>query len=203
MRRGFDEAAELFSRSGKPLQERTAVHGLLRVLGIEHADGDIIKQGPEPVDVWFGDARFQVTEVMYPARPRDREIRERAVRARKARRFDELMERGTITSDPMEPQAVQQLVAQRAREKAGHYAGRCAGIDLLVYVNLHGYHLYPTGPFPPAPELEALGWRSVSLILERFAIVLTADRSAPAFLCYHAGKGVEWGGLDSVFDWPP
>lgn len=141
---------------------------------LSHADGDIIKQGPELIAVWFGDARFQVTEVMYPARPRDREIRERAVRARKARRIDDLMERGTITSDPMKPQAVLELIVQRAREKAGHYAGRCAGIDLLVYVNLRGHHLYPTGPFPPGDpgSIPASGFSLVG-------IVAFADRPCP------------------------
>lgn len=202
MRSGWDQTVKLFSRAGKPWQETTAVHGLLRVLGIEHAAGDIIKRGPEPVDVWFQDARFQVTEILHPERPRDKEIRQRAARASIATRLEDLVEPGTITSDPMEPQAVLELVIERAREKAAHYAGRCSDIDLLVYVNLRGHHLYPAGPFPLVPQLSAQGWRSVSLVMERFAIVLTADSSAPKFLRERVTEGVEWHGLDSVFDWP-
>jgi len=86
LRQGWDEAEKLFSREGKPLQERTAVHGLLRVLRIKHTDADFIKQGPEPIDVWFEEAHFQVTEIM------DLEIRRSAERARAARRIEDLME---------------------------------------------------------------------------------------------------------------
>jgi hypothetical protein len=151
MRKGWDRTVKLFSRAGKPLQETTAVHGLLRVLGIQHTAANIIKRGPEPVDVWFHDARFQVTEILHPERPRDKEIRQRAARVSTASHLEELMEPGTITSDPMQPQAVLDLVIERAREKADHYAGQCSGIDLLVYVNLRGHHLYPTAPFPHPP----------------------------------------------------
>jgi hypothetical protein len=177
------------------------VHGFLRVLGVEHADGEIIKCGPEPVDVWFRDARFQVTEIIYPPRARDLEIRQRAERARTARRLEELMEPGTITSEPMGPQGVLELVVERAKVKADHYAGQCAGVDLLAYLNLRGRHLYPVDPFPRAPELEEMGWRSVSLIMERFGIVLAVGRSAPKFLRDRVGEGAEWPGSDSVFLW--
>lgn len=91
------------------------------------------------------------------------------------------MEPGTITSEPMEPQGVLEFVCERARDKAAHYARQCWTIDLLVYLNLHRRHLYPIGPFPDARDLEALGWRSVSLVMERFAIVLSAHSTAPPF----------------------
>jgi hypothetical protein len=201
LRQGWDDTEKLFSREGKPLQERTAVHGLLRVLGIKHADADIIKQGPEPIDVWFGEARFQVTEIMDPARRRDLEIRRSAECARAARRIDDLVEPVMLTSEPMSPQAVLELVVERATEKAEHYGKQCGGIDLLVYLNLRGRHLYPRGPFPPAPDLEAQNWRSVSLIMEHFAIVLSANNAAPEFLRDRVGQGTEWPGFDSVFDW--
>jgi hypothetical protein len=201
IRSGSVENAEFFSRAGKPLQERTVVHGFLRVVGIEHVDGDIIKRGPEPIDVWFADARFQVTEIMDPNRPRDREMRQQAERVKAARSLDDLWESGTITSKPIQPDAALELVVERAKEKAVHYAGDCSGIDLLVYVNLRGRHLYPTSPFNPAPELRAQKWRSVSLVMERFGIVLLANSSAPKFLHDSVGKSIEWGGIDSIFAW--
>jgi hypothetical protein len=201
IRANLGEAEQFFSRGCKPLQERTAVHGFLQVLGIAHTANDIIKQGPEPIDVWFQDARFQVTEIMHPPRPRDREVRLRAERARAARRLDDLMEPGTITSEPMEPREVLESVYERARDKTAHYAQQCSSVDLLVYVNLCRRHLYPIEPFPEARNLEVLGWRSVSLVMERFAIVLSAHSTAPAFLRGRVGKGAEWQGFDSVFGW--
>lgn len=43
---------------------------------------------------------------------------------------------------------------------------------------------------------------AVSLVMGRFAIVLAADSTAPKFLQVCVDEGVEWHGLDSVFDWP-
>jgi hypothetical protein len=101
-----DEAAEagaLFSNGGQAQQERTAVAGFLRVLGVEFQEDEIIKRGPEPVDVWFRDARFQVTEILDEGRPRNREIRARARRFKEAESFRELIEPGIISSQPMAP----------------------------------------------------------------------------------------------------
>jgi hypothetical protein len=80
-------SAFLFSNAGQELQERTAVAGLLRTLRIDFKKNEIIKRGPEPVDVWFRDARFQVTEVLDQCRRRNQEIGQRSARIRKARRL--------------------------------------------------------------------------------------------------------------------
>jgi hypothetical protein len=94
------EAEELFSNAGQGLQERTAVAGFLRVLGIEFRENEIIKRGPEPIDVWFRDARFQVTELIDQRRPRNLEIAQRANRIRKAKSLKELSEPEIISSRP-------------------------------------------------------------------------------------------------------
>ncbi|PRD43136.1 hypothetical protein C5748_13095 [Phyllobacterium phragmitis] len=73
--RDAEEAVELFSNEGQELQERTAVAGLLRVLGLDYREEEITKRGPEPIDAWFRDARFQVTEILDKDRPRNLEIK--------------------------------------------------------------------------------------------------------------------------------
>jgi Putative endonuclease, protein of unknown function (DUF1780) len=70
LRRDAEEAEALFSNAGQHLQERTVLAGLLRALGVDFQEQEIVKCGPEPIDVWFRDARFQVTEILDPGRPR-------------------------------------------------------------------------------------------------------------------------------------
>jgi hypothetical protein len=99
----------------------------------------------------------------------------------------------------MSPDELAALVLARCTEKARRYAGKCNHIDLLVYVNLQQRHLYPPGPFPEAATSGSIGWRSVSIIMEPYAVVLWAADNAPAFLAEHKGRAVLWSGPDSVF----
>jgi hypothetical protein len=200
LRGSAEETVALFSNTGQGLQERIVVAGLLRVFGIEFSEDEIVKRGPEPIDVWFREARFQVTEILDRGRPRNLEIRQRSMRARHAESLRELVEPGVISSRPIAPDELLALVLKRCREKAQRYAGDCSDIDLLIYVNLQRRHLYPSGPFPEATAaLGSFGWRSVSLIMEPFAVVLRAADNAPAFLIGRGAEAVFWQGLDSVF----
>ena len=194
-----EDASSLFSNKGQALQERTAVAGFLRILSVNFRDDEIIKQGPEPIDVWFRDARFQVTEVLDVGRPRNLEIKNRSDRILDAKRLKDLVEPGTISSAPMHPDELVSLASKRTQGKSRKYGGDGSGIDLLIYVNLQGRHLFPLGPFTGGDEAAFKGWRSVSVIMERFAVVLATAANAPAFLVQHQGKATQWAGLDSVF----
>jgi Putative endonuclease, protein of unknown function (DUF1780) len=193
------DTALLFSNQGQARQERTAVAGLLQVLGVPFRYDEIVKRGPEPVDVWFGDARFQVTEILDSGRRRNLEIRQRAERARDAGRLTELLEPISLSSQPMELDEVLALVRERCKEKAQSYAGQVGGIDLLVYINLKARHFMPGGSLPTAIDPAFRAWRSVSVIMERVAIVVWAAGDAPAFLRRHHGQVVNWDRMDSVF----
>lgn len=200
LREEAGEAETLFSNSGQALQERTAVAGFLRVLGIDFQENEIIKRGPEPIDVWFRDARFQVTEIIDEGRHRNREIRARAGHFREAASLGDLIERGTISSQPMAPSELVDHVAKRCREKEDRYGGNCGGVDLLVYVNLKGRYVYPLQPFPLVSEKTNLCWRSVSVVMEHFAIVLWVAPDAPSFLVQRVGQPSPWKhGPESVF----
>lgn len=195
MRRTADEARKLFSNSGQTLQERTAVAGLLRVLGVAFRPDELIKKGPEPIDVWFRQARFQVTEILDPGRRRNREIGQLADRINNAASLHDLCTPGVVSSRPLSPTELFELILKRSREKAG----ACPNVDLLIYVNLRARHLYPAGPLPDAVSLASTGWRSVSVIMERFALIPWAAPSAPDFLLLRKGQVIEWPSIESVF----
>jgi hypothetical protein len=98
-----EDTAKLFSTTGQGRQERTAVAGLLEALSIPYKPDELIKAGPEPADVWFGDARFQVTELLEPGGKRNAEVRDRAERAKEAKRIDDLLERSAFSAGRSRP----------------------------------------------------------------------------------------------------
>jgi hypothetical protein len=100
----------------------------------------------------------------------------------------------------MSPDELVTRVSERAKEKAQRYAGGCGGVDLLVYVNLRGRHIFPLQPLPRFSVEARACWRSVSVIMEYFAAVFWAADNAPAFLVQGRGQAFRWDkGLDSVF----
>lgn len=198
LREEAQDASSLFSNIGQELQERTVVAGLLRILGIDFRENEIIKHGSEPIDVRFRGARFQVTEILDEGRPRNLEIKQRAERVSRAKGLKDLLEPGTISSRVIASDELVAIVSARTQEKARKYGGKCRDVDLLIYVNLQGRHS-PSGPFQAYAEEVFVGWRSVSVVMERFAIILWAAADAPPFLVQHKGRAVMWEKLDSVF----
>jgi hypothetical protein len=199
LRRDAKEAEALFSNSGQELQERTVVAGLLRALGVDFHEHEIAKCDQEPIDVSFRNARFQVTEILDQRRRRNLEIKERSARVKAAERLQDLVDEGVVSSRPMAPNELIALVFECSKKKARRYAGECGNIDLLIYVNMRQRHLYPSAPFSEAAAIRSIGWRSISVVTEPFAVVLWAADDAPVFLVKYSGQAIQWKGLDSVF----
>ncbi|MGE8943114.1 DUF1780 domain-containing protein [Leptospira interrogans] len=187
IRLNTDETCALFSNAGLKWRERTTVRGFLRALRINHDDREIIKRGPEPVDVHFRQARFQVTEILDKGRRRSFELKQRSRRANNA---DCLLDLANpwAPSRAMPPDELLALVTERSIEKARRYQTSLTGIDLLIYVNLQNRHFYPEPPFLEASFLAASGWRSVSMVMGQCGIVLWAEIDAPACLSERVGS---------------
>jgi len=196
-------AQELFNNKGQTMQERTVVHGFLSMLDVPHESDDLVKQPDSLVDVTFHDAAFQVTEILDEGRRRGDELKARIARLQKAECLADLWEEGTIQSTPLEAEELTELVREAGERKAKKAAYKCGGVDLLAYVNLLDRHALP-GEYPSVPDLASQSWRSVSVVMECFAVVLYAGDDAPEFLREQEGRPAfrfEMVG-GSVFDWP-
>lgn len=201
LRDAADEARRLFSNRGQAEQERTAVAGLLRVLRVPFEESEIIKAKREPIDVSFRDAQFQVTEILDEGRRRNLEIGQRTKRWKGAQRLADLLEPGLVSGGPpISPADLIEIVRPSWKVKAERYGGRVDGIDLLIYLNRKGVHVFPSGPLPPLTEEDAGSWRSLSVIMEGCAAVLWARETAPDFLKENIGEIRLWTrGPESVF----
>lgn len=181
LRRDADESAVLFSGRGKKNLEKRAVRGFLRALGVTFLEEELRSGHAEPIDVCFRDGRFQVTERLDLGGRPNLEWRQIAERRRNAMSLQQLVEPYT-PSRAMGPDTVAKLVLEEATRKWRRYRSGCEQVDVLVYINLQGRHLYPTSPWPDFADFRQQGWRSVSLLVDRSGTVLFARTTAPKFL---------------------
>lgn len=203
LRRHAAETRTLLSNAQKPERERMVVRAFLRCVGEPFTDGEILADQPEPVDIAFRAARFQVMDIVGDWK-RGGDWRERERRYENAKSVSDVTEPWT-DSNPMSFDDVSRAIAEGLTEKASHYGIKnCSGLDVLVYVDLKGRHLWPLEPALSAEVariLEKQGWRSASMLFVPYGAVLLAQADAPSFLQDKAGLILnEWPHCDGWFD---
>lgn len=197
------ETRTLFSNPMKPERERMVVRAYLRCLGISFTEDEIASGNDEPVDVLFGDARFQIRDILGD-RLRAREWAEREQRYQAAQTLSDV-------TDPYAPSAAisldqaTKMVADALAAKARHYApASIATLDALVYLDLANSHLWPLEPAPAPAVIDELSrqcWRSVSLLAVPYGAVLVASANAPDLLKTKSGLILNaWPGPDGWFE---
>ncbi|WP_119271587.1 DUF1780 domain-containing protein [Taklimakanibacter deserti] len=197
------ETRTLFSNPMKPKRERMVVRAYLRCLGIPFTEDEIASSNDEPVDVLFGDARFQIRDIVGD-RLRAKEWVERELRYQAARTVSDVKD-PYIPSAAISLDQVTKMVANALAGKARHYApASITTLDALVYLDLANSHLWPLEPTPAAAVIDELTrqcWRSVSLLAVPYGVVLMASTNAPEFLKTKAGLILNaWPGPDGWFE---
>jgi len=203
LRRDADESVRLFSNQGQKELEKRVVRGFLRALGIDFLEEQLRYGQTEPIDICFLGARFQITERMDLGRRRNLEIKKVAERRQNARSLEDLLE-PHISSRPLGPRLVSDLVLEETKRKWEKYRNGCRGVDMLVYINFKSYHLFPLSPWPDFTDFinfRKQGWRSVSVLMGWYATVLFTEMTAPDFLKSVVGQTRhEWQQPDGMFD---
>jgi hypothetical protein len=199
LREHVAETRWIFSNKMKPERERMVCRAFLRCLGIAFHDTEIITADTEPIDVIFRSAQFQIRELMEPDRKRGDELRELQQKVQSAASIEDVM----IPYSPSRPLSFQVLVPELTNalgEKARKYGTGCRDLDALVYVDLES-HLDANSVIPDLSKLKSQGWRSVSVLLPPYGMVLFTESSAPAFIQMASGQVVsKCGDLNTLFD---
>lgn len=198
----YEDTVNFLSEGRKTERERQACAALLRCLGIRFEPEELVPSDTEPPDVLFADARFEVREFLDKERRRHDEWKQKRDRARKAGSFGDLLEPQSSPRSLTYAEIVS-LVTTGLAEKASKYGKvKCSSLDALAYVNLRDKYLNLGSPIPDVMELIQQGWRSVSLLMPPYGLVLYATDSAPGFLGTIVGQtkqgGVDW--LDGLFE---
>lgn len=181
-------SVKYFGNRNKPERERWVCVEFLRNLRVPFADTDIQSPAVDPPDVVFGDARFEIKEILDPGRRRHDEYKLQLARAERAVNPEDLLT--LFTPKDITPAEVCEHVREALRELGpGYLAGERGGIDLLFYVNLK-HHALTAGLLPDLSHLQEFGWRSITALIGWSSFVLYAAEDAPTFLRASAGHVV-------------
>jgi hypothetical protein len=177
-----------FSNREKLTREKFVVARLLRSLGFTFEEHEMIK-GDEPGDVAFREALFQVKELLEPGRRRTAEYRDALKQAMAAEEFGELTE----TYTPINVSFTE--IAARCQERAEFLVQTSKygnlermQLDLVIYVNLTDHHEVPPDIF----ERKEVGFRSLSVVGNRYCSVLFAQPGAPEFIAENLGRVIDF-----------
>ena len=174
---------DFFSNAGKKERERLSVSEFLSTLGIAHDKHEIVSlEQDNKIDVRYKDASFQVKELMDPDQRRTKMYKDIRNSIRSATTLQEIRWIGDVHSIPPLA-AIYDLVLDEAKKLANdsRYERVKHDLDLLFYVtrtfaSLINEAEINSGDFSP------LGWRSVSCVNAKQAVVLFASPTAPEFL---------------------
>ena len=169
------EDEKFFSREGGLAREKSVVAAFLRCLGVSFLPSDLKRPPIDPPDVGFMDANFEVTIDM----DNSRRLYDEMVLVPKARLecatsdadFLKISESEWEESTPLSILALIEAVKSRIQSKSERYGSSTKNhTDLLIYFN-RSSHLYPLEPYV-GTELDAFGFRSISVLLGHMAIIL-------------------------------
>ncbi len=172
-----------FSNANKDQRERWVVSKFLSILKVEYREGEIrsVDQHSK-VDVCFRGASFQIKELTDPDLQRGKMYKNAYASIKAAKSLDEVSLIGEVQDVP--PVAnMYELVLEKATELADDklYSTSKGQLDLLIYVTRTRASLIQPDEITDE-AFSGLGWRSVSCVNEKQAVVLFSSSSAPDFL---------------------
>jgi len=174
---------QYFSNTNKDARERWVVSKFLSILDVKYREEEIRSLDQHSkVDVCFRGASFQIKELTDPNLRRGKMYKDAYASIKAAKSLDQVSLIGDVQEIP--PIAnMHELVLEKAKELADDksYNTSKGQLDLLIYVTRTRASLIQAEEI--ADEVfSGLGWRSVSCVNEKQAVVLFSSPSAPDFL---------------------
>lgn len=196
------ETIHFLSNAQKSERERCVCAAFLRCLGVAFSVEALVAvaEKQSPPDVKFGEARFEICEILDRERKRHREAQTRVERLKQAKTIDDMLV-SVRAGTPLSYTEVFALVTEALAKKAVRYGTKvCAELDALLCMSLRNRFLAPNTSLPDYAALFAQGWRSVAFVIPPFSHVVYAAESAPTFLRDFSGQTLqEWDDPDTFF----
>lgn len=172
-----------FSNANKNERERWVVSKFLSILNVEYREQEIRSLDQHSkVDVCFRDASFQIKELTDPDLRRGKMYKDAYASIKAAKSLDQVSLIADVRDVP--PIAnMHELVLEKAKELAGNesYSTSKGQLDLLIYVTRTRASLIQIEEITDE-AFSGLGWRSVSCVNEKQAVVLFSSPFVPDFL---------------------
>jgi len=171
-------AVDFFSNRNKLDREIWVVKHFLEKQSINYQDCEIL-EADEPADVAFRDAQFQVKELFPEGKRRGDEYKEKLKKALDTETDSDLLEQYTPSSISFTE--IVELCSEYTSKLIDEFKYGVVErkkVDLLFYFNYVRCHEIP----PDNYEFNINGFRSVSVVGNRYCSVLSATNDAPDFI---------------------
>lgn len=183
LRESAREDLRFLSNSGREERERWVVFEFLTRQKVEFAEDELHSHHlHSKIDIEFRDARFQVKEILNPGVKRHRDAKTRYERLMSANSLQNIA--WPMFGYDIPPiTTIYSLVSAEAvsLSVSSRYRNEKTNLDLIFYVTRT--HASPIQKDEIDYEhLSSIGWRSISCLAGRQAIVVFAASNAPAFL---------------------
>lgn len=178
-----EENVRYFSNPNKESTERWIVSDFLTTLCIEHHNTELKSLEQESkIDVCFRAAKFQVKELPDPNLLRGKIYKDALNSIKVATSIKEVSLIGEIYDLPPITD-MYTLVLEKSRELSNKeiYKHSKGEIDLLIYVTRTRASIIQAHEIQ-SEEFSSLGWRSISCLNTKQAVVLFSSPSAPTFI---------------------
>ena len=185
VKKGLKESRHYFGNAKKQERELWVLREFLSYLPIAINDAGITASAQEPHDVFYEQHGFQVKEVLSEGRLRGKEYADKVNAISEETKPDELFEPYTPIHIPLQ-EALPRVVSELARHREEKYKNQTSEIDVLVYLNLSDTTY--TDEDVTYIQDEFSKWRSVSLVSNNCAIVLSCNNESNSLLSPLVGK---------------
>lgn len=184
LRQSAEADFRYFSNPNKEVRERWVVSEFLTILGIPYQDRDLVSpEQKSKTDVSFLDANFQVKELTDPDLRRNKMYKENLELTNNAKTLEDLTKASQLSSSIPPITYTYQLVLEESKRRAQEhkYTDVKCNLDLLIYVTRRYAGLIQPQELNNS-DFADLGWRSISCLNSKQAVVLFAAPAAPEFL---------------------
>ena len=164
--------------------EKTLCGEFLTRIGLEFEEREIIPvvpQNAEPPDIKFRSANFEIMYITGERKP-DKETKDRLRQVKKANSIEDTF---IIYESPKKISLAYmiEIVAQGLKKKQFKYdPNTISNLDALVFVRLHQFPDIDSSLPNDLNGIISQGWRSISVVISEYGIVLYANSLAPDFL---------------------
>lgn len=187
IRQNLRAARAFYSNENKYKREIWVASRFLTIAKIPFSDSEIVPNKSEPPDVLFGDARFEIKELLDEGRRRHKEYTEKLAKAEAATQLQELMEQ--YNPIPITISEIASRIEIDLKRQEKHYALDVRrAMDILYYVNPQHQYLYSIQDWPASKDFSSFGWRSICFLKGNAAGVFYTSPESPQFLRKLDGK---------------
>lgn len=184
---GLTESVTFFGNKKKQEREKWVLNEFLKYLRVPVQEIDIKGTNDEPIDVFFKDMGFQIKEIQTEGRRRDRDYKERLKSITDKTVPEDLLEDYNPVHIPLSD-VIPKVTKELARHRKDKYGNNVSDINVLVYLNLCDT-TYTSNPIDMTLiESELSYWKSISLVTNNCAIVISCNDINNTLLNQSIGK---------------